>query len=864
MNRSHVITVTEATGRDRTLEPLRLGLPLPLGACREVDELALHDENGHFIPSLKTVMARWQDQSIKWCLLQFHLSLDCGQSLRIFLSLSDQSQAPQIDAPRIPPANNIATCRAGFSFDNSRTTLFDSIHFDGQPQCSAARLRFEFADGYVADAECDSVESRIDQTQGATAITTVKQRGAVNSASGAEILRVQLDWTFYHATDTAGCRVTIHNPAAAEHGNGLWDLGDPGSVLIRSVRFEIDLQQSPHSVMLQTQTGTAWQTARSKQVSLYQESSGGDNWDSPTHVNRENRVPMRLKGYRLQLDSEESSGDRASPVISLQTADGCFLNVRLRHFWQNFPKELAFEGKTLSIELFPEAFPDRHELQAGEKKTHELVFSMTQAADELHWVENPLQLQYAVDWLRSSKALPDLDRDDPDAEISKIIQQGIDGRSNFFAKREAVDEYGWRHFGDLYADHETLGYDGDDIFVSHYNNQYDPLNGFLQQFLASGDARWFELADDLARHISDIDLYDTEQDRDEYNFGFFWHTDHYVPAATATHRTYSINQPKNVYQDHAGGGGPGGQHCYSSGLALHYLLTGYEPSKRAVEHLAHWITVYYEGNNTLAETLLAIKNRHRRDLKDVFTGQYPLDRGTGNYINTLLDLHSLDGDSAALERCGRIIRETASPRDDIARRELENVEATWFYTVFLQAVARFLHIKRSAGQLDSDFAFGRQLLLHYTDWMLLHEYPYLEKPEVLEYPNTTWAAQDIRKACLFAHAACLDAGRADAYRSKAAFFRQYVANSLRDDPTASYTRILSILMQNRIPGISIDDALPDVNNEFTAIADPSAREYSLIRRIWSAAIGIKPCAELQWAGKRFAGLRNLSERCKRS
>ena len=33
------------------------------------------------------------------------------------------------------------------------------------------------------------------------------------------------------------------------------------------------------------------------------------------------------------------------------------------------------------------------------------------------------------------------------------------------AKRERADEYGWRHFGDLYADHETLGYDGDDIFV---------------------------------------------------------------------------------------------------------------------------------------------------------------------------------------------------------------------------------------------------------------------------------------------------------------------------------------------------------------------------------------------------------------
>ena len=37
--------------------------------------------------------------------------------------------------------------------------------------------------------------------------------------------------------------------------------------------------------------------------------------------------------------------------------------------------------------------------------------------------------------------------------------------------------------------------------------------------------------------------------------------------------------------------------------------------------------------------------------------------------------------------------------------------------------------------------------------MVDHEYPYLERPEILEYPTETWAAQDMRKSEVFRMAA---------------------------------------------------------------------------------------------------------------
>ena len=51
--------------------------------------------------------------------------------------------------------------------------------------------------------------------------------------------------------------------------------------------------------------------------------------------------------------------------------------------------------------------------------------------------------------------------------------------------------------------------------------------------------------------------------------------------------------------------------------------------------------------------------------------------------------------------------------------------------------------------MDCRFVYARDSLLAYSRWMADHEYPFLEKPDVLEFPNETWAAQDMRKADVF-------------------------------------------------------------------------------------------------------------------
>ena len=128
--------------------------------------------------------------------------------------------------------------------------------------------------------------------------------------------------------------------------------------------------------------------------------------------------------------------------------------------------------------------------------------------------------------------------DDPHTLYLQLVDAAIEGSDTFEHKREVIDEYGWRHFGEIYADHEAVFHKGPNLLVSHYNNQYDPIAGCAFQFLRSGDWRWWLLMHELALHVRDIDVYHTDEDKSAYNHGLFWHTYHYVDAGTSTHRSY--------------------------------------------------------------------------------------------------------------------------------------------------------------------------------------------------------------------------------------------------------------------------------------------------------------------------------------
>jgi hypothetical protein len=792
--------VIDKSGKTLNAVPVQFGIPLPKGQHFNPRDLELATDDDHVIESEIMASALWHDNSIKWCLVEACLTIEAGQELKLFIR---KRKLPETKARCLPVCISestddltIESKQHTLIFDKKYLRPFKLLSKSNEKLLSDCSCTLIMPDGEKLDAIIDNFSYRSSPSTDCLLSSRVMFEGEFRSA-GTSLARFTATTQVFHHAESIKLSFTLHNPRAAQHQSGLWDLGDPNSIYFKGCEFSFSLHDDA-VLRYRTEDQSAWKAADDRDIVVYQESSGGDNWNSPNHKNRENLVPLKHQGYTCSAGEKTvSSGKRASPTFSLRSDKGA-VSFYIENFWQQFPSSIEYKDRTVCIGMFPARFDDGFELQAGEKKTQCFYMSLLDDREALSAFSSPPEIRLNPLWIEHCRVFNSFSLHDLDDPLQSIIFEGLDSSNNFFAKREAIDEFGWRSFGDIYADHETDGYTGSDLFISHYNNQYDPVYGFLRQYALTADHRWLELADDLAHHVCDIDIYHTIYDKEEYNGGLFWHTDHYLDAATSTHRSYSRHQEKDAYVDHAGGGGPGGQHCYTSGLLYHYLITGNEASREALFKLTEWVShVYeYERSGSIFDVLLAVKNRHRIDLKNVLTLKYPLDRGTANYINALLDCYELTLQRSTLERVEYVIRNTVHPCDDLELRELENVEICWFYTVFLQSVCRYLQIKQAAAELDDDFYYARDALLHYADWMADNEHPYLDNPDILEFPNSTWTAQDLRKVNVLYLADYYFPGDTDRYIKTADEIYDFITTSLSNDNTRTYTRILSLLMQN--------------------------------------------------------------------
>jgi len=398
-------------------------------------------------------------------------------------------------------------------------------------------------------------------------------------------------------------------------------------------------------------------------------------------------------------------------------------------------------------------------------------------------------LRLDPEWVEKSGAVPRLvpEQHDGNKRYLAYVRNAVRGPHSFLKKREAVDEYGWRHFGDLYADHEAVKHEGEEPFVSHYNNQYDFVYAAFVHFLRSGDPSWFELFHDLARHVADIDIYHTDGDKAAYNHGLFWHTDHYRQAGRSTHRTFTADgcDRKSGRQT---GGGPCNEHNYTTGLLYHHWFTGDPGSRDAVLELAQWVLAMDDGSRTVlawidpGPTGLATQT--------VSPSYHKPGRGAGNSINALLDAHALTGERRYLAKAEELIRRCVHPNDDIDSLGLaDQPEFRWSYLVFLQVLGKYLDTKAELGELDYMYAYARAGLLHYAGWMLDHEVPYKDVLHKVEIPTETWPAQDMRKCWVLNLAAChAPQAQKAAFLTKARFFFDRCLSDLLSFPTAHLAR----------------------------------------------------------------------------
>jgi len=836
MSMSHpIFTIKNPSQSSQEASYFGVGIPCGKGQWAATDTFLAITNNTVLENAYVDIKQLWDDGSVKWLFVSGILPQHALNKIDITIEVA-------------PPSDHITASLPVKKYKHTLSITLkngDSITLNTSELCSfelAGKVVTGLQLGNAEPTQYDHCHTRYQVIRHGNAYSAVVVSQAACLLVGEKKLDVMAESTIFLHDGTISTQISFINPAAALHPQGQWDLGDPNTLYIDELSLAVEGNVTHYAI--DNATSDIQPLAENEKITIYQASSGHENWDSPVHVDASNKVTLPFSGYKITSNqTTPKQGQHSNPSVWIGENPHTY-TVNVETFWQHFPSSAKINANTAIISLFGAHQAAHQALQPGEQTTRTFLLSPSRLYRA--------KVEISPAWLMASKALPYAPFQ-ANSEFSALINEGIIGENSFFEKRIKIDEFGWRHFGELYADHETSLSPDETYFISHYNNQYDPIQGMLNRWLISGDHRWFELADDLAKHVADIDVYHTSLDKPEYSGGMFWHTDHYVQAYTATHRTYSKHQPSNVYDEHAGGGGPGGQHCYTNGLLMHYQLTGSQASKRALLSICHWVSQYYEGDGTIISALLSLKNAGTPGLKNNKTGKYPLDRGTGNYLQALMDRYELLGRFSDLAQCAFIIRHTISPSDNLALRELKNIEATWFYTVFLQAVCRFIHVKECRQENDNDYCYAVSAMIHYAKWMVSNEYAYLDQPELLEFPNQTWTGQDLRKLCILEFAAAyLNDEWAIKAKTKSLKLKNTIIARLKDNSEATTTRVLCLLMQNaNFVDYAVMPSPMKITPDCAVFAE---NKYSLGQFIWKIVRGFSFKRERTQLTKRFPQL----------
>ena len=406
------IFVDERDGIGRTSEPVTFGMPFPCGAVIASNALILCNRTGHESPAQVLPLSRWSDGSIRWALLDFKADVDANSQtsyrLRAFSPQSRlDSQVVAIAVEETSEHLIVDTGKARFFLNRKSCKPFDRVLVMGRDvlglQGSSLKFIDEAGETYVPEIADLAIE-----TAGRLR-TTIRAKGVVKSGSRAALARFVMRMSFHSGSGFVDLTITFHNPKAASHRGGLWDLGDSGSIYFKDCSLHLPLvAPGPMRIGWTSDPSQPLRQVEASSLEIYQDSSGGENWQSTNHVNRYGKVMHSFQGYRVIADgSPIETGLRASPIIGSHGQHGA-VYAAIEKFWQNFPKGLEVSGHELILRLFPRQYSDVFELQGGEQKTHRMYLQFTGPDEppvDLRWVHNRLIPRATPEWYAESKAV---------------------------------------------------------------------------------------------------------------------------------------------------------------------------------------------------------------------------------------------------------------------------------------------------------------------------------------------------------------------------------------------------------------------------------------------------------------------------
>ncbi len=736
----------QASG-DRPEVPVWVGVPLPKSAVMDIASVRLLDAQGTPVPAQFDVEATWSDDSLRWVLVSF-LANGRGENGQGF-SLSDDASLPAatVVSP-VTALDDTHACRLDTGPMRIRMNKHSMrglsqvwLDIDGSGQFTTEDLVSNESPlgGIIAlddqGRACTSGTGRVpsfavERSGPIHAVLCIK--GDLRGQDGNEpLLEYAMRLHAFAGSSLVRVVLTVRNPRAAGRAEdgARFVLGQPGSVLFKGLEFVVPvrLTEGLKQVTLSPEPGRMLdRIPLTGPMSVYQDSSGGPNWFHRCHVNRDNVIPQRFRGYQVCYHGRPVDGGlRASPWVDVADMRWA-VSAAMPLFWQNFPKALSVvEDGSIRLGLWPQEAGDLHEIQGGEQKTHEfwLYFRhrrTRQGAKPMPLerqlmptcLERPVVWASAETYANGAGGLEPMRPVQPGrfAKYEAILASAVRDQENLFTHRQEADEYGWRHFGDTWAANEfnqTKGPHNGLRVVSHFNNEYDLGLGMLMQAIRNADVDpplakcWWDLGLQALWHEADIDIYHARIDPSLiYNGGTFTHTAHGVEAGRSTHRGSPCDELWGLLVwPWPRGSSPEAGHLRTRGILTAWLLSGDYHLREAaqdVTDLVEW----------------KIRN-------DRFAQIDVPDRTNGNNLQILLDAWLLTWDSQYLEPI-RTLTENLDFDVVTSRSGEPKPSSAWQLALYVRSLARLIEAMDDKGfptdnLVDSYLKYIRAIYRYYTD-----------------------------------------------------------------------------------------------------------------------------------------------------
>ncbi len=544
-----LLTVEERANVSRAAQPVTAGVPLPKGLIKDADRLRIVSREGADVPAQFAVLGLWYpDRSVKWVQVDFQADVPAGGT-RYFYLRNDGDGTTDLPGVRVGSPGTPSYVDTGvIAVELVRgADILGRVFLD-----ESGRRRYAPALENPKSAEADaylaahSARIRAYRAQGGPNLTDVATSDVSVELAGPLHTVIKLEGKFVPWT---GAQADPNAPARMNHVTRLHfykgkpyikvvhtieNLKDDSATLVRydlavtpnfsgdadgeiNYRFGTDSDRAA--------TGTVGRGGKS--AVLCQDMS--DHWFLSTG---QPAAPFR----------EEGRGKAVNPInLGYVDADDGRVGVLvgIRYFWQMWPKALAVAPGPLKP---PTAEEGRHTVLAcllpgpgqmpappqvtftpGLSRTHELILGFhkgdapeERVRDAFMFLQKPLFAACEPEWYcQKTMAFGRIVDANPKSykpehrllvrRYDDYVARSIDRIEKAKAARDAVDSYGFFHFGDVVDSVVRGAQEGDGAAeVLWSNNAEDYPHLLAVQFARTADLKYLDLLVAHGRHMADV------------------------------------------------------------------------------------------------------------------------------------------------------------------------------------------------------------------------------------------------------------------------------------------------------------------------------------------------------------------------